>query len=82
MGLTILAISDCSNTGFLAINLPSPEQLLCVLAVVQADEIDSQMNASESPQRAVFLQAQPAVVSLISSVILTVLGLQFTDLKI
>jgi hypothetical protein len=52
---------------------------LC-LDSVQVSEIDSQMDAA--PQRVVFLRAEPAVVSLISSAIVAVLGLQLTGIKV
>ncbi len=46
----------------------------------QVGEIESQMDAK--PQRALFLRAEPAVVSLISSAIIGVLGLQMTGIQI
>ncbi len=48
--------------------------------VVQVSEIESQMDAA--PQRALFLRAEPAVVSLVCSAILGILGFQLTGLQI
>ena len=48
--------------------------------LVQVSEIESQMEAT--PQRTLFLRAEPAVVSLLSSAILAVLGLQMTGIEI
>jgi hypothetical protein len=48
--------------------------------VAQVSEIESQLDAA--PQRALFLRAEPAVVSLITSTILVILGFQMNGLSL
>jgi hypothetical protein len=54
--------------------------ILYIISVLQVAEIEVQQDAS--PQRVLFLRAEPAVVSLISSSIMVILGLTLNGVHV